>query len=154
MTDLLQSVLDRETVAALKQSADGLQRVTQVLSANSEKLGAVIANAERSSGQLEPLLRSGNEAMRALRNEVLPEAHRTLARLDNLTSTQVEPLLQSSHEAVQALQTQILPEAYRTLAKVDKLSTSLADMTATIRRDPSVLVRGSPPPPPGPGEDR
>lgn len=117
MTDLLQSILDEETVAGLKQSVDGLQRITRTLAANNEKLASMITNAERASARF-------------------------------------GPLLQSSDEALKALQTQVLPEAYRTLANLDHLSTSLNEVTAKIKQDPSVLVRGASPPPPGPGEAR
>jgi ABC-type transporter Mla subunit MlaD len=47
LTDLLQSVLDQKTVTSLKHSIDNLQKVTQTLTANSEKLDAMIVNAER-----------------------------------------------------------------------------------------------------------
>jgi phospholipid/cholesterol/gamma-HCH transport system substrate-binding protein len=116
MTDLVQAVLDQKTIASLKLSVDGLQRVTQTLAANQHKLAATIANGERASARLEPLLRS-------------------------------------SEDSVRMLQGQILPEAYRTLAKLDQLSTSLSDVTAKIKRDPSVVIRGSSAPP-GPGERR
>ena len=116
MSDLLQSVLDQKTVTSLKHSIDSLQRVTQTLATNNARLGSIIANAERASAQ-------------------------------------VQPLLQSSNDAVKALQTQILPEAYRTLVKLDNLSTSLSEVTTRIKRDPSVVVRGSRQPP-GPGETK
>jgi phospholipid/cholesterol/gamma-HCH transport system substrate-binding protein len=114
MTDLLHTVLDQNTIASLKQSVDDLQKLAETLAANNEKLGAIIVNAERAS-------------------------------------TQLEPLMQSSNDAVKALQNQVLPEAYRTLANLDNLSTSLSDMTAKIRQDPSVIIRGASPSP-GPGE--
>src|SRR5712671_85114 len=117
LTGLLQSVLDQRTVGSLKQSVDNLQKVTQTLAANNEKLSSLILNAERASNQF-------------------------------------RPLLESSDEAVKTLQTQLLPQTYDTLIKLNKLSTSLQDVVAEIERDPSVLVRGKSPPPPGPGEKK
>jgi phospholipid/cholesterol/gamma-HCH transport system substrate-binding protein len=116
MTELLQTVLDENTIASLKKSVDSLDQVARTLAANNEKLGAIIVNAERAS-------------------------------------TQLGPLLQSSNDAVKALQNQVLPEAYRTLANLDNLSTSLSDMTAKIKEDPSVIIRGTSPSP-GPGETK
>lgn len=69
-------------------------------------------------------------------------------------SQRFEPLLQSSHDTVRALQTQILPEAYKALSNLDNLSTSLTDLTTKINRDPSSLIRGTAPPPSGPGEKK
>jgi phospholipid/cholesterol/gamma-HCH transport system substrate-binding protein len=116
LTDLLHSVLDQNTVASLKESVDSLQRIAQTLDANNEKLGTIIVNAERAS-------------------------------------TQLGPLLQSSGDALRALQNQVLPEAYRTLANLDSLSSSLSEVTESIKRDPSVVIRGERTPP-GPGESR
>jgi phospholipid/cholesterol/gamma-HCH transport system substrate-binding protein len=171
MTDLLQSIMDQKTVAALKQSVDSLQQVSRTLAANNEKLGTIILNAERASAQFQPLLQSSNDAVKVLQSKILPEAYATLVRLDSLStsldeklgpillntekaSAQLEPLLQSGNEAVRSFQMQILPEAYRTLIKLDSLSTSLDEVVTMIRRDPSVLIRGSKPPTPGPGETK
>jgi len=122
LTDLLHSVLDKKTVASLKSSIDNLQRVTQTLTANNERLETIILNAERTS----------RNAERA--------------------SSRVMPLLESSEATVRALQTEVLPSADDTLVKLHELSTSLSELTAEIERDPSVLVRGRNPPVPGPGE--
>lgn len=69
-------------------------------------------------------------------------------------STQFKPLLDSSTDTVKALQLQVLPEAYRTISNLNKLTNSMNSLTAKINRDPSILVRGSTPPPPGPGESK
>ncbi|MDH6153712.1 MULTISPECIES: MlaD family protein [Paraburkholderia] len=115
ITELLESILDKTTVASLKQSVDSLQKVTTVLAENTGKLNAIVANTERAS-------------------------HR------------FEPLLESSHDTVTALQTQILPEAHKALSNLDNLSRSVADVAARIDRDPSIVIRGTAPPAPGPGE--
>jgi len=74
--------------------------------------------------------------------------------LDNTerASSRLAPLLASSDEAVRSLQLQLLPEAQRTLARMEHLSTTLDETAVRIRRNPSVLLRGSSPTPAGPGE--
>lgn len=115
VTRLLESVLDKTTVASLKQSVDNLQKVTTALAENTGKLNSILANTERASNRL-------------------------------------GPLLESSHDTVTALQTQVLPEAHRALSNLDNLSSSVTDVTTRIKRDPSIVIRGAAPPPPGPGE--
>ncbi|SRR6266567_276716 len=117
VTELLQTILDKKTIVSLKQSADSLQQVTKVLAENSKKLNSIVANTERAS-------------------------------------TRFEPLLESSHDTVRALQTQVLPEAHKTLSDLDNLSTSLTGVATKINRDPSIIIRGAAPPPPGPGEGK
>ncbi len=117
VTELLRSVLDKKTVVSLKQAVDNLQQVTQMLNENNKKLRSIIANAEQASDQLHPLLETGNDAVRTL-------------------------------------QFQVLPEAYRTLENLDKLSNSLNGLAAKVNREPSILIRGSAPRAPGPGETK
>jgi phospholipid/cholesterol/gamma-HCH transport system substrate-binding protein len=146
VTELLQSILDKKTIAALKQSADSLQQVTKVLAENTNKLNSIVVNTERASHRLEPLLESSHEAVRALQTQILPEVSKAL--------TNFEPLLESSHDTVRALQREILPEAHKALINLDDMSTTFTGVATKINRDPSILIRGSTPPSPGPGESK
>lgn len=156
VTALLESVLDRPTVGSLKQSLANLERVTGTLAANNARLEALIANAERTSGRLPPLLQSGQAAVDALQSLSVSTQDRLdtiLARTER-ASTHFVPLLESSSEAVRSLQNQVLPEAQRTLTRLDHLSSSLDETATRIRRNPALLLRGSAAGPPGPGEGR
>lgn len=124
LTDLLHSVLDRNTVASLKESLNQLQTMIQSLTAHSKGLDGIIQNAQAAST---------NAAA---------------------ASRRISPLLESSQQAVEAMQTELLPEADQTLVKLHELSNSLEEITAEIQRDPTVLVRGRKAPPPGPGEQK
>ena len=117
LTDLLQSILDQQTIASLKQSADSLQQVTNILAENSKQLNTIVVNTERASQRL-------------------------------------GPLLDSSHDTVNALQTQILPEAHKALSDLETLTNSFTGVANKVNRDPSILIRGTTPPPPGPGEGK
>lgn len=168
LTELMQSILDKNTMASLKQSVGSLQQVTKVLAENSKKLNSIIANTERASNKIGPLLESSNDTVRTLQTQILPETHKALTSLDNLlpearkaltsldnlSNDQIKPLLESSNEAVKALQTRILPEAHKALTDLDNLARALAGAAAKITRDPSVLIRGTAPLSPGPGEEK
>lgn len=146
ITDLLQTLLDKKTITALQQSVDSLQQLTKVLAENTEKLNSIVANTERASHRFEPLLKSADDTVRQLQTQIVPEVHEAL--------TNLEPLLQSSHDTVSALQTQILPQARKALIDLDNLSTTFTAVATKINRDPSILIRGTTPPPPGPGESK
>jgi phospholipid/cholesterol/gamma-HCH transport system substrate-binding protein len=146
ITDLLQSLLDKKSIASLQQSIDSLQQITKVLAANSEKINSIVANTERASHRFEPLLNSADDTIRQLQTQIVPEVHEAL--------TNLEPLLESSHDTVSALQMQILPEARKALIDLDNLSTTLTGVATKINRDPSILIRGTAPLPPGPGESK
>jgi len=153
ITTLLQTSLDAKTIASLKQSLESMQTITRTLADNSERMNTIIANAERATGRLEPLLASGNETARALQTQLLPQAYKALANLDR-ASSRLDPLLEAGNETTRALQTQLLPQAYDALVKLDRLATTLNSAATRIERDPTVLVRGTGKRPPGPGETR
>jgi phospholipid/cholesterol/gamma-HCH transport system substrate-binding protein len=157
MADLLQSVLDKKTVVSLRQSADNLQQVTKTLADNSDKLNSILASTERASRRLGPLLESSQETVKTLqgashRLEPLLESSQETVRTLQGASHRLEPLLESSQDTVKALQTQVLPQTLKTLTDLDNLSGSFTDMATRISRDPSIVIRGSTRPAPGPGE--
>jgi phospholipid/cholesterol/gamma-HCH transport system substrate-binding protein len=146
ITDLMQSLLDKKTITSLQQSIDSLQTITKALAANNAKLNSIVANTERASRRLEPLLDSADATLGQLRTQIVPELHEALSIL--------KPLLESSHDTVSALEMQILPEARNTLIDLDNLSTTLTGVATKLNRDPSILIRGTTPTPPGPGEPK
>jgi phospholipid/cholesterol/gamma-HCH transport system substrate-binding protein len=146
ITDLLQSLLDKKTILSLQQSADSLQQLTKVLAGNTQKLNSIVVNTERASHRFEPLLNSADDALNQIQMQIVPEVHEAL--------TNLEPLLESSHDTVSTLQTQILPEARNVLINLNNLSTTLTGVATKINRNPSILIRGTTPPPPGPGESK
>jgi phospholipid/cholesterol/gamma-HCH transport system substrate-binding protein len=91
-------------------------------------------------------LKSSQQTVSTLQTQVLPEVHVAL--------TELEPLLESSQDTVSVLRMQILPEAHQALLGIDNLSTAFTGAATRINRDPSILIRGTAPPPPGPGESK
>jgi phospholipid/cholesterol/gamma-HCH transport system substrate-binding protein len=146
ITDLLQSLLDKKTILSLQLSVDSLQQITQALAGNTAKLNSIVANTERASHRFEPLLEATDDTVGQFQTKIIPELHEAVS---NLT-----PLLEASHDTVSALQMQVLPEARNALIKLDSLTTTLTSVATKINRDPSILIRGTAPPPPGPGESK
>jgi phospholipid/cholesterol/gamma-HCH transport system substrate-binding protein len=123
-----------------------LQQITQALAGNTAKLNSIVANTERASHRFEPLLEATDDTVGQFQTKIIPELHEAVS---NLT-----PLLEASHDTVSALQMQVLPEARNALIKLDSLTTTLTSVATKINRDPSILIRGTAPPPPGPGESK
>ncbi len=83
----LQRTLDPKTVRALKASIDNLEIVTRTLADNNARLAALLRNGEEASRRMAPLLASSQDMVRALQAEILPQAQRTLSRLDGLSGS-------------------------------------------------------------------
>ncbi len=153
---LLQYTLDPGTVRALKGSVANLEQVSGVLASDQAKLRTTLANMERASARMLPLLQSGGEATRELRERLLPQARDTLARIDSAAGTadaairhvdaagrQLAPLVQSSNAVMRAMQAQVVPQMRQGLARTNGLLAKLDDTAERIRDNPSVLVWGS-----------
>ena len=152
---LLQETLDTRTVGALKATVDHLEQVSGSLAANDAKLRAIIANTERASGKLGPLLQSSGKAVGTLQDRVLPQAQDTLAHFDAVAgsaggalrnveaaSTGLVPLVQSGGRVMQSVETQVLPQTMKDLQQTDEMLTRLNDTAARIRDNPSTLIWG------------
>lgn len=152
---LLHDTLDADTVRALKGSVANLEQISGVLASDQAKLRTTLANVERASARLMPLLQSGGEAARDLRERVLPQAQQTLARMDlvagsaqaavahvDAASRELAPLVQSSSSVMRSVQSQVLPQMRQGLARTNELLAKLDDTAERIRDNPSVLVWG------------
>ena len=151
VSTLLQSTFDARTVAALKDSMASLDRVTRTLAANSARLETILANAERASVQVQPLLQASTASVRSVQTQLLPQV-RTMLQASEQAGARLAPLLASSQDAVWSLQFQVLPQAERAMLRLDHLSATLDDAAGKVRRNPSLLLRGSAAAAPGPGE--
>jgi phospholipid/cholesterol/gamma-HCH transport system substrate-binding protein len=87
LSSLVQSVLNQDALRELDTSLRNLERVSNTLAANSERLNAILTNAERVSRQVTLLLDAGNATLRAMQTQVLPEAYRTLAEMDAVSKS-------------------------------------------------------------------
>lgn len=160
LATLLQSALDEKTIASLKQSVDGLQKVMAVLAANNERLASLIINAERDSRDINLLFDENTIASLKRSVDGLQRVMATLAanndRLGSLIvnaerdSRDVRPLLDTSNATLRELR-QVLPRFYQAIGDLDGLAHSLNGAANRITRDPSMVVRGTTTLP-GPGE--
>jgi phospholipid/cholesterol/gamma-HCH transport system substrate-binding protein len=128
---------------AISQVNHSVQQLTELLTAMLDQ--KTIASFRRSVDSLQQVTRMLAENNKKL-NSIIVNTEQA--------SGQFKPLLDSSTDTVKALQLQVLPEAYRTISSLNRLTNSMNSLTARINRDPSILVRGSTPPPPGPGESK
>jgi phospholipid/cholesterol/gamma-HCH transport system substrate-binding protein len=76
--------------------------------------------------------------------------------IDNTTlaSSQFSPLLRSTQNAMRTLEMQTMPATYRLMSNLDEITRNLAEVSLQLKQNPSVIIRGTAPLPPGPGERR
>jgi len=71
----------------LPQAQVAMARLETLSSSTNERLGVILRNTEQASTRFEPLLDASNDTVRSLQTLILPEAHRTLTHLDQLSTS-------------------------------------------------------------------
>lgn len=167
----LRDTLDTQTIADLKQATRSLRQLSEALAADRGRIEAILASTEATSRRLPAMLDRGNALAARLESETLPRTVRTLEAIDRASTSiggrmetfmdrtqqagsRIEPLLVTSGEVARSLQADLLPQADRTLRRLERLSLTLDETAASLRRDPSALLRGPSPPALGPGEEQ
>ncbi len=77
----------------------------------------------------------------------------TLLKNTAKASQQFAPFMQRSVSAISALETQTVPAANVSMQNLSVITNNLAEASATIKQNPSVLIRGKTQGPLGPGEN-
>ncbi len=120
------------------------------------------ANINRLSRNLSNLLNKENTENLSKTLKDLPVAIKNLnigiqkfsAMSESLSSAgnQVSKTMEAGKTSLDQLTQQTLPPAEQLLYKLNEIAANLEEVSVQIRQNPSVIVRGSTPPKPGPGE--
>jgi len=132
----LRRILDKENARNVKKSLDNLEKVTGVFANN--------------SGSLEKSLRD----LPKLINELKISATKFSTMSENLASAgaAVTSTMLVSKNAVNKISQQTLPPAVMLLQRLDLITANLEKVSAQMRQNPAVIIRGSASTKPGPGE--
>jgi len=82
--------------------------------------------------------------------EELSESIQSLLNEKNLAA--IKQILQSSQETMSVLKTETIPATTEAINNLNHLSQGLFELSSEIKQDPSILIRGKPAQPRGPGE--
>lgn len=94
VTKSIQSVLDKENQESIKHILLSMQRITNTLADNSQKMTDILENTSKASQQFGPMLKSGMGTMKILETQTLPATYQLLGNLNemvrNLSAVSIE----------------------------------------------------------------
>jgi len=152
---LLPSLLDSlgevapELVSKLTRLVDDLSRV--FTEPNAEHVSNILANAERTTRELDALLAENRGGVR----QALREARRTMAevRAAVVALRQVAGRLGETGEAtIRERRDTTLPRVHTAVDQLEAAARSVAALAESLRQNPQRLLQGQRGTPPGPGE--
>lgn len=152
LSSSIAKVLDEQNRASIKESLKNFADITKTLSENSETFSQSMHLLQHTLGHV-------SEASKDF-PEIMKEMHKTLHSIDHLstditsTSTAIRSTMQSGQHAINDFSDQVIPGAESALSNLSAATLSIHELTSELQRNPSMLIRGKQPTPPGPGEDQ
>lgn len=132
----LSAVLDKENAQNLKQTLQHLEKLSNALANNNANIDKTLKDLPR------------------LVNNFEVTAKRFTRMADSLytAGNQVTVTMKSGKRSIDQISQQTLPNLSDLIQKMDRIALNMEAISSDMRRNPSVIIRGSTPIKPGPGE--
>ncbi len=150
LSEDVNKVFDEKNRQALQQSLQSLAKVTQTIADNSKQIDASLKSAN-------VLLKNSALASKKL-PQVMVDMQSTLKSIrttsDNFNKTngKISQAMNNTSQAVNDLSQQLLPSAEQLINRLNNIAGNVEHISSDMQQNPSILVRGKYPAPPGPGE--
>lgn len=132
----LSAVFDKENTNNLKKTLIHLEKLSDAIAKND-------ANLDKSLQQLPTLIKNFDTS-----------AQKFSRTADGLytAANQVTITMKSGKRSIDQISQQTLPNLSDLIQKMDRIALNLEAVSSDLRRNPSIIIRGTTPPKPGPGE--
>lgn len=146
----LSALVSKKNTTLLTNILQNIEEITDKITENSEKLEDIIDDAQIT-------LQNTAVASEQL-PEVLDNINIATQDFDEMTqnfmqaSEEAKSMFGTTQSAVQTINNQVIPDAVQSFQELKNILNSLKGTSQQIEQNPSVLIRGRAPLPPGPGE--
>ena len=136
LSDSLKRVFDKENTQHIKQSLESLQKITAVIEKNSDNLNASLQDLPK--------------LIRNLKDSVLQFSK--MSRDVGAAGVQLSDTMRAGRNSIDKISQQAIPPTVLLLRRLDLIAANLEQVSANMRQNPAIIIRGSAPPKSGPGE--
>lgn len=136
ISDSLKHVFDQENAEYLKKILANFQQLSHTISENNR-------NIDQSLRDLPKVMHELTISVRDVGN---------MANHMSGASDQVSKTMQAGKQSIDSITHQTIPEASALMQRLDVIAANLEQVSAMMRQNPAVIIRGSAPQNPGPGE--
>jgi phospholipid/cholesterol/gamma-HCH transport system substrate-binding protein len=138
-----QRIFNEENAQYVRGFLRHLDEVSTTIANNKTQIDRTLKNADRSFVNV------------AKFSDDLPKISKELQRLFgtfNHAGKDISSTMHSGKNALDKLSQQAIPPAVLLLRRLNNIASDLSKVSDALRQNPSVVLRGTTPPPPGPGE--
>ena len=132
----IKRIFDKENAAALKKALSNLEQVTGVIAKNNK--------------HLDEALRDVPELLKSLKISV--KKFNVMADDMSSAGQSVTSTMEAGKNTIDKLSQQTIPPVVLLIQRLDTIAANLEKVSAQMRQNPSVIIRGTTPPKSGPGE--
>ncbi len=146
----ISKVFDEKNREAIRQSLANTAKITSTIAQNSKNIDAIMVSTKK-------LLTNSAQASKDL-PDIMKQLKATLASVKavanklNNAGNSVVVTMRDTRTAVQNVSQQLVPSTQQLLTQLNDVAGNLQQLSAELQHNPSILVRGKYPSPPGPGE--
>ncbi|MEE9451430.1 MAG: MlaD family protein [Gammaproteobacteria bacterium] len=137
------SIFDEQNTQAFKKILVNVEDFTGMLSNNSPKFELIMSNFSQASSKIPPMLEQVEASLSAAQHAVDKVAQ---------AGEDASRTMGSGRAAIENISDQAIPSAVELLDRLNTVAANIEEVSETLRRNPSVIVRGKRPSKPGPGE--
>lgn len=125
----MERIFDKENAKKLKQTLFNLEKVSAALAKNSQDFPSIVKELKQGIGHFN-----------------------LMAQTMTGTSLEVTQTMASGKNAINKFSQQTIPSTTLLMRRLDSIAANLEKVSAQMRQNPAVIIRGAQAPTPGPGE--
>ncbi|MBA2711009.1 MAG: MCE family protein [Tatlockia sp.] len=146
----MDQVFSEQNIGNFNASLANIKTFTNSIAGNSKQIDRSLRNADI-------ILKNVKNASKQF-PEMVTNLNSSLEKFDKMSSSitkagnKVSSTMDSGKIAIDKISQQTLPPVITLLRRLDKIAANLEKVSAQMKQNPSVIIRGTTPAPPGPGE--
>jgi phospholipid/cholesterol/gamma-HCH transport system substrate-binding protein len=150
LTSSVGQILDDQNRESIKTTLKNVATLSKTLADNSRDFTDTLHYLDNTMANISAV----SDHLPSMVNQV----NKTLVSVDQLsvgmnqTSKSIQDTMKSGQIVIHHFSSEVIPNAQQALSNLSTATMGVAQLTGQLQRDPSMLIRGKQPAPPGPGE--
>ncbi|MBA2652429.1 MAG: MCE family protein [Tatlockia sp.] len=146
----MSQVFSEENIVNFNKSLANIKSFTHAIATNSKHINHSLKNADVLIKNMKDTSSQFPEVMTELKSGLVK--FKEMASSIKVAGSKVSSTMESGKTAIEQISQQAVPPAIILIHRLDNIAKNLEKVSSQLRQNPSVLIRGSTPPQPGPGE--
>lgn len=133
-------IFDKQNINNIKSTLSNLESFTNMLSKNNNNIERSLNNIADASNDLPAVIKNLKTSIQQLTREI------------SIAGQSMTKTMDAGRVTINKINQQALPSTVTLLQHLNNVAANLEQVSFLIKQNPSVIIRGSTPPKPGPGE--